>query len=68
MDIEEKAYSEGHFSYHDGRRLKDNPYKRFTTEWEQWKQGWTDERTEDPYWENVRRIQRNYKRRHSNGA
>ena len=68
MDTEEKAYSEGHFAYHDGYRLKHNPYKRFTPEWEQWKEGWSDEKSEDPYWENVRRIQNNAKRRFSNKA
>ena len=56
---EEKAYSEGHQAYHDGYKLKDNPYKRFSNLWEQWKQGWNDEKLDDPYWEKVIRIQKN---------
>lgn len=59
MDSEEKAYSEGHQAYHDGHRLKSNPYKRFTKEWIEWKSGWEDEKKDDPYWENVRRLQKN---------
>ena len=54
MDSEEKAYEEGHNAYHDGYRLKDNPYKRFTKEWEEWKCGWLDEKSDDPYWEKLR--------------
>lgn len=66
MDTEEKAYSEGHFAYHDGYTLKYNPYKRFTAEWEQWKEGWHDEKSDDPYWEKIKKIHAKYKRIHGN--
>jgi len=61
MDSEDLAYSEGHNKYHDGYTLRHNPYKRFTPEWQQWKQGWLDEKSDDPYWETVNRIQKNTK-------
>jgi len=50
MDSEDKAYSEGHQAYHDGYTLK-----RFTKEWEEWRNGWNDEKADDPYWEKIRR-------------
>lgn len=56
MDTEEQAYSKGHQAYHDGYRLKHNPYKRHTKEWEEWRTGWGDEKSDDPYWEKIRRI------------
>ena len=59
MDSLEKAYAEGHNAYHDGYRLKDNPYKRFSEEWGYWRMGWYDEKQDDPYWEKVRCLQRN---------
>lgn len=49
------AYSKGHDAYYNGYRLKDNPYKRYTDQWEQWRQGWNDEKQDDPYWEKSRR-------------
>jgi ribosome modulation factor len=57
MDANEVAYAEGHQAYHDGHRLKDNPYKRHSEQWEEWRTGWSDEKADDPYWERVRRIQ-----------
>lgn len=67
MNSEEKAYSEGHQAYHDGYRLKSNPYKRFTLEWEEWRSGWNDEKNDDPYWEKVRRLQQKAYKKLMNG-
>lgn len=58
MDSLEKAYGDGHNAYHDGKSLKDNPYKRFSSEWDSWKTGWNDEKKDDPYWERVKQIRR----------
>jgi ribosome modulation factor len=58
IEEEEEAYSQGHQAYHDGHTLKDNPFKRFTEQWDEWKSGWNDEKSDDPYWEKIRRIQR----------
>ena len=60
--MNEKQYSEGHVAYYNGLRLKDNPYKRFTQEWEQWRQGWNDEKSDNPYWERLRYIQKKHRR------
>ena len=49
MDLLEQAYSLGHQAYHDGYRLKNNPYKRHTEEWEEWKSGWNDEEFKEKY-------------------
>lgn len=49
-------YGQGHMAYHDGYRLSDNPYKRYSEEWQEWRDGWNDEKREDPYWERIRRI------------
>lgn len=51
-----KAYGEGHNAYHDGKKLKHNPYKRFSIDWEEWKMGWYDEMTDDPYWEMIKKF------------
>ena len=59
MDIEDIAYDKGQNAQHDGYTLKDNPFKRFSPEWEQWKMGWGDMNNDDPYWKNVKRLQRN---------
>ena len=58
MDEEEKAYSDGHNAYHNGYTLKNNPHKRFTEEWEEWRSGWNDEKKDDPYWERVKRLRK----------
>ena len=58
MDSEEKAYAEGHEAGHNGYGLSANPYKRFTAEWREWKQGWNDEQQDDPYWVNLKKIQK----------
>lgn len=64
MDSEELAYSKGHEAHHNGYTLKYNPYKRFTPEWVEWKQGWNDEKNDDPYWVKTRRLQSNAKKRY----
>lgn len=56
MDSEDIAYDQGHNAHHDGYGLKHNPYKRFTPEWEKWKQGWEDEKKDDPYWSKHRKL------------
>lgn len=61
MNSEEKAYGEGHEAYHDGHTLRDNPYKRHTEEWIEWKNGWNDEKSDDPYWEKIRKIHKKWK-------
>jgi len=61
MDIEEIAYGKGHNAYHNGYTKKDNPYKRFTKEWEQWREGWNDEKSDDPYWEKLKKYYRRKK-------
>lgn len=66
MDGDEIAYGKGHDAAHDGYTLKYNPYKRFTSEWYEWKSGWNDENSDDPYWKNVKRLQRNSKKRKVN--
>ena len=63
MDSEEIAYGLGHEAYYDGKGLRRNPYQRKTIEWEQWRQGWNDEKTDNPYWEKVKRIQREWKKK-----
>lgn len=50
MDENEKAYSDGYESEHSGYKLKDNPHKRFSEKWSQWRQGWLDHRSDDQYW------------------
>ena len=60
-DSEDKAYDEGQVAAYSGYRLRHNPYKRFTKEWEAWKQGWQDDRSDDRYWKEIDRQQRNYK-------
>ena len=59
MDNEEKAYDEGQNAQYKGYTLKHNPYKRFTTEWEQWKMGWEDMNNDDNYWRNIKNLQKN---------
>lgn len=59
MSEEKNPYGEGHEAHYIGHRLKDNPYKRFTEDWEQWREGWKDEDADDPYW----RRNRNYVQR-----
>jgi len=49
-----EAYGLGHNAYHDGKRLRHNPYKRFTEAWDEWRTGWLDERNDDPYWDKKR--------------
>lgn len=56
MKEEKNPYSAGHNAHYAGHRLKDNPYKRFTEDWREWKSGWQDEDNDDPYW----RRNRNY--------
>lgn len=57
-ELEEKIFAEGYQAQHDGHRLRDNPYKRFSLEWEEWKSGHECSSKDDPYWENVRKIQK----------
>lgn len=59
MDSEDIAYDKGQNAQYAGYTLKDNPFKRFSPEWEQWKMGWEDMNNDDWYWKNVKRIQRN---------
>lgn len=47
----EIAYSEGHQAYHDGYTLTDNPYSVRSKQADEWRSGWKDERSDDPYWE-----------------
>lgn len=63
MDSEDKCYSEGYNAYYNGFTLSQNPYKRFTPEWEQWRYGNNDSKKDNPYWETVKRLQRNAKRK-----
>lgn len=50
----EEAYYKGHLAYFSGYTLKWNPYERQyqSDEWEQWRLGWQDEKSDAPYWEN----------------
>lgn len=54
MDTKEQAYSQGHQAYHDGYNLRNNPHKRYTEEWDEWRSGWSDEKSDDPYWERIK--------------
>ncbi len=54
------AYSEGHNGYHDGRVLGDNPYSLRSEQGASWRDGWKDERNDDPYWEPIKRIHKKY--------
>lgn len=56
MKKEINQYGEGHEAHYRGYRLKHNPYKRFSKEWEEWRDGWKDSDKDDPYW----RRNRNY--------
>lgn len=58
-----KSYGDGHEAYYNGLRLRDNPYKKFSHEWEQWRQGWHDEKSDNPYWEKIIRIQKKHTKR-----
>lgn len=53
MDILELAYSQGHQAYYNGYGLISNPYKRYTKEWQEWRTGWNDEKSDDPYWDKI---------------
>lgn len=57
-ELEEKIFAQGYQAQHDGYRLRDNPYKRFSPEWEEWKNGHECSAKDDPYWNNVRKMQK----------
>ena len=63
MNSEEKAFDEGWNAAYKGYMRKDNPYKRFTIEWSNWRDGNDFSHQSDPYWINIRRLQANAKRR-----
>lgn len=50
------AYSEGHDAYHDGHALSTNPYSQRSEQANKWRTGWKDERSDDPYWEKIKRY------------
>ena len=55
--LNKEPYSEGYAAQHNGYRLSDNPYKRFTDNWSNWKQGWCDNDKDDPYYRKLRALQ-----------
>jgi len=63
---EENSYSEGYSANHNGYRLSDNPYKRFTESWNSWKQGFLDNDKDDPYFRKLRSLQRRIKNKIKN--
>lgn len=63
MDDEEKAYDEGWRSSYLGYGLRENPYKRHSEMWDSWRDGWLDNRKSDPYWSDVKKYQRNARRK-----
>jgi len=58
-----KYYGQGHEAHYRGYTLKHNPYKRFSNEWTNWRQGWNDSNNDDDYWQKIRNIHRNTKRK-----
>ena len=63
MNSEEKAFDEGWNAAYKGYMRKDNPYKRFTPEWTEWREGNVLGHRDDPYWINTRSLQANAKKR-----
>ena len=52
----EDAYGDGHIAAYNGHTLKDNPYKKGTEEYKDWKMGWEDDTKEDTYFQEIRKI------------
>ena len=62
----EDAYGDGHTAAYNGHELKDNPHKKGTEEYKDWKMGWEDDTKEDTYFSDVRKIHKKHKKGKTN--
>ena len=59
----EDAYGDGHIAAYNGYTLKDNPYKKGTEDYKDWKMGWEDDTEEDPSFQEIRKIHKKYNKK-----